>query len=157
MTEKLKCRYCESSNIVSGALGYRCKDCGLSEGTFHITKGNAKKTIPLSKREEEMYGTLYNAMETLRSAAHGYTEECDDEADKILDLLRRMDEDYEKKHDVPINKILKPCPFCGSEAHLLVQCMDGRREYSVKCSGCGIKSKPNTIPELITFWNTRSH
>ena len=53
----------------------------------------AYKLAELSKREKEMYDVLYDAMEELRCAAYGYTENANEMADKILAFLKHIDHD----------------------------------------------------------------
>lgn len=51
------------------------------------------KLSELTQREKEMYDVLYDAMEELRCAAYGYTENADKMADKILVFLKHIDYD----------------------------------------------------------------
>lgn len=61
---------------------------------------------------------------------------------------------------------LKPCPFCGGQAHIaqyvgefVRNAKHSRTEhynaYCIECEQCGIQTLPDTIENLIHFWNTR--
>ena len=51
---------------------------------------------------------------------------------------------------------LKPCPFCGGEAHL-EQYQDAPEYFAiVRCSQCDIKAVKDTDEEAIEAWNTRA-
>lgn len=52
---------------------------------------------------------------------------------------------------------LKPCPFCGGQAHVAVYYPNTEKEfYVVECEGCGVQSMPNNFSSLIKHWNTRA-
>lgn len=70
---------------------------------------------------------------------------------------------------------LKPCPFCGGEAHMMM-CTDNKTRmypaygkvihdyhiqtftsYCVRCSGCGVTTKAYKHKQLaFTAWNRRA-
>ena len=50
---------------------------------------------------------------------------------------------------------LKPCPFCGGEAELIIDeaCYYKSQVY---CKKCGVRTNRQHIPEIaVTTWNTR--
>lgn len=54
---------------------------------------------------------------------------------------------------------LKPCPFCGGEASILVKDWDNRAdEYKITCSLCGVMQKNYTFEksDAIAAWNRRA-
>lgn len=52
---------------------------------------------------------------------------------------------------------LKPCPFCGGEAQILVQTMFDDVFFGAKCNNCGAEAAAkNTEAEAIAAWNTRA-
>ena len=61
---------------------------------------------------------------------------------------------------------LKPCPFCGGQAHVACysgefvrnakrNSVEGEDVYCIECEECGIQTMPDTIERLISHWNTR--
>ena len=52
---------------------------------------------------------------------------------------------------------LKPCPFCGSEAEIVVASYHGRDIFGVQCPRCGVKTEQNYIAKVgaIGAWNRR--
>ena len=55
---------------------------------------------------------------------------------------------------------LKPCPFCGAEAHLEVRGYDHKREYRVCCSAVyqcgGSQYWFDRMREAVAAWNRRA-
>lgn len=53
---------------------------------------------------------------------------------------------------------LKPCPFCGGEAHLIEYSVIGFPvEYGVKCEKCSAMTYPKwiTAMQAVEAWNRR--
>ena len=53
---------------------------------------------------------------------------------------------------------LKPCPFCGGEAHIQTHEFVGcANTYGVVCLGCGVETRQfyESKSEVIKMWNTR--
>lgn len=72
-----------------------------------------------------------------------------------------------------MNTVLKPCPFCGGEAHMTYSYGDGVyhpyypderasnkpkiRYFSVQCCGCGVRTvSSNYIDGARDDWNRRT-
>ena len=56
---------------------------------------------------------------------------------------------------------LKPCPFCGGEAHAITQFTGSFDElvahHSISCNGCGVVAFfEDTEAEAVEAWNTRA-
>lgn len=57
------------------------------------------------------------------------------------------------------DKPIKPCPFCGGEAHydLAVQRNSGYATYYIFCRCCGAETAMfSSIPNAIAAWNRRA-
>ena len=54
---------------------------------------------------------------------------------------------------------LKPCPFCGGEAHIQMHEFVGcANTYGVVCLGCGVETRQfyESKSETVKMWNTRT-
>ncbi len=61
---------------------------------------------------------------------------------------------------VKSNKKLKPCPFCGDKAEVLLDSLaftKGLTFFKVKCRFCGAKITRLTKPEVVEAWNRRTN
>ena len=55
---------------------------------------------------------------------------------------------------------VKPCPFCGAEARILIMTYDNNvEEYKVVCPHCGISQKEYIASKdlAVTMWNRRAY
>ena len=55
---------------------------------------------------------------------------------------------------------LKPCPFCGSHAHVHEDQRFLAKKYNfpkwyIVCYGCGIRTPTVTMEQAVKFWNRR--
>ena len=56
--------------------------------------------------------------------------------------------------------ILKPCPFCGSAAHIWEDERFSNGGYNfpkwyIECLGCGIKTPTARMDQVVNIWNKR--
>lgn len=50
---------------------------------------------------------------------------------------------------------LKPCPFCGSEAYVIIRDVDDWTPW-IRCKGCGVETDCfDSAEEAIEAWNRR--
>ena len=61
----------------------------------------------------------------------------------------------EEKIVIPIERRLKPCPFCGGHAE--IKCDVLYRGYNARCQLCGVNTRNfETKDEAIEAWNRRA-
>ena len=95
------------------------------------------------------------------------------EKQPILELANELFELMGKENEKPMDKVLKPCPFCNSTDYLMIlyckeECCDDticencdKKRYTICCSarenGCGaICGYAETEKKAIEKWNRRA-
>ncbi len=59
-----------------------------------------------------------------------------------------------------MNRVLKPCPFCGGDAHVMEderfkQQNHGFPKWAVICFGCGVRTPIVDMTTAVKIWNRR--